>query len=225
DINVFSPIGYRCPKKRYVCGYSLVPRDFNGNVKVRCCKAKLVSYKEKECVRYFRIESPSSPSPSPPGYYLMGANPFVLPGGFPRQEILIITDLVTDDVQRPTARSLPIPPHIQVLTTLRFLAKDDFQSETADLHGISVSSACRVIDGVCKAICSRMNNIKFPTSQEEFRNIKEGFYRIAEFPNVIGAIDGTLIPILAPGEDEEAYVCRKNFHAINVQAICESNLR
>ncbi|KAK3086191.1 hypothetical protein FSP39_015880 [Pinctada imbricata] len=70
-----------------------------------------------------------------------------------------------------------------------------------------------------------MNNIKFPTSQEEFRNIKEGFYRIAEFPNVIGAIDGTLIPILAPGEDEEAYVCRKNFHAINVQAICESNLR
>ncbi|KAK3092680.1 hypothetical protein FSP39_005830, partial [Pinctada imbricata] len=80
-INVFSPIGYRCPKKGYVCGYSLVPQDFNGNVKVRCCKAKLVSYKEKECVRYFRIESPSSPSPSPPGYYLVGSNPFVLPGG------------------------------------------------------------------------------------------------------------------------------------------------
>ncbi|XP_046544619.1 putative nuclease HARBI1 [Haliotis rubra] len=45
-------------------------------------------------------------------------------------------------------------------------------------------------------------------------------------PRVIGAIDGTLKPIKRPsGDDESAYVCRKGFHAINVQAVCDSSLR
>ncbi|XP_071116839.1 putative nuclease HARBI1 [Haliotis cracherodii] len=39
-------------------------------------------------------------------------------------------------------------------------------------------------------------------------------------------IDGSLVPIGRPPADEEAaYVCRKGFHAINVQAICDANLR
>jgi hypothetical protein len=34
-------------------------------------------------------------------------------------------------------------------------------------------------------------------------------------PNVIGVIDGTLIPIIAPKDNEADFVCRKGFHAIN----------
>jgi len=44
-------------------------------------------------------------------------------------------------------------------------------------------------------------------------------------PNVVGAIDGTLIPIIRPAESEEVYVCRKGFHAINVQAVVDANMR
>jgi hypothetical protein len=40
-----------------------------------------------------------------------------------------------------------------------------------------------------------------------------------------GAVDGTLIPIIAPAEHEEAYVCRKGFHALNVQAVCDADMR
>ena len=51
------------------------------------------------------------------------------------------------------------------------------------------------------------------------RRVKEGFHSIAQFPNVIGAIDGTLIPIqgLSGGG--------KGYHAINVQAVADHNLR
>jgi hypothetical protein len=52
-----------------------------------------------------------------------------------------------------------------------------------------------------------------------------GFYRIARIPGVLGAVDGTLIPILAPSEDEYAYVCRKGFHALNVQAVVSYDMR
>ena len=50
------------------------------------------------------------------------------------------------------------------------------------------------------------------------------FYEIAGFPKVIGAIDGTLIPIRAPHENEHLYVCHKGYHAINVMAVCDANM-
>ncbi|KAK3735190.1 hypothetical protein QZH41_005656, partial [Actinostola sp. cb2023] len=36
---------------------------------------------------------------------------------------------------------------------------------------------------------------------------------------IIGAIDGSLIPIKAPNKEEHLYVCHKGFHAINVMAV------
>ena len=51
------------------------------------------------------------------------------------------------------------------------------------------------------------------------------FYSIGAFPKVIGAIDGTLIPIRAPAKDEHLYVCHKGFHAINVMAVCDAQMR
>ena len=46
------------------------------------------------------------------------------------------------------------------------------------------------------------------------------FYSIGAFPKVMGAIDGTLIPIRAPAKEEHLYVCHKGFQAINVMAVC-----
>ena len=48
---------------------------------------------------------------------------------------------------------------------------------------------------------------------------------MARVPNVLGAVDGTLIKILAPSKNEQSYVCRKGFHALNVQAVADSSLR
>ena len=48
-------------------------------------------------------------------------------------------------------------------------------------------------------------------------------YDIKEFPLVLGAVDGTLIPIKAPSVDEHLYVCRKGFHALDVQGVCDAN--
>ncbi|XP_038157732.1 putative nuclease HARBI1 [Cyprinodon tularosa] len=42
------------------------------------------------------------------------------------------------------------------------------------------------------------------------------------FPNVVGCIDGTHIPIIAPSENEADYVNRRSIHSINVQIICDA---
>ena len=52
-------------------------------------------------------------------------------------------------------------------------------------------------------------------------NYKAKFFSVAGFPGVLGCVDGTHIPIMAPSVDNYAYVNRKNFHSINVQAVCD----
>ncbi|XP_053391971.1 uncharacterized protein LOC128554686 [Mercenaria mercenaria] len=72
---------------------------------------------------------------------------------FDRNCIFEIIDKVRGDVTLPTNRGgHVIPPRIQVLVTLRYLAKGDFLSEVADIHGISRSSASRIIPRVCRSI-------------------------------------------------------------------------
>ena len=41
----------------------------------------------------------------------------------------------------------------------------------------------------------------------------EQLIHVAGFPNVLGAIDGTLVPIEGPSVDEHLYVCRKGYRA------------
>ena len=48
---------------------------------------------------------------------------------------------------------------------------------------------------------------------------------MAGFPNVIGPIDGMLIPIRTPSKDEHLYVCHKGYHAINVMAVSDASLK
>lgn len=145
---------------------------------------------------------------------------------FPRHVILDIVSKVDEYVARPTRRVHAIPTYIQVLVTLRYVAKADFFSEVGDLHSISRSSVCRIIHNVCYAINATIDNIDFPERVCEMRSIKTDFHQIAHIPNCIGAVDGTLIPIKGVTDPEEfAYVCRKNFHALNIQAVADANMR
>lgn len=48
---------------------------------------------------------------------------------------------------------------------------------------------------------------------------------LSKFPNVLGCIDGTHVPIKTPCKAEHLFINRKNFHSINVQGECDSDLR
>ncbi|XP_052231164.1 putative nuclease HARBI1 [Dreissena polymorpha] len=88
----------------------------------------------------------------------------------------------------------------------------------------SRSSACNIIAAFVDAVNLRIDNVKFPTGIA-LASVKQGFFQKCGIPNTIGAIDGTLIPIIAPAANEAIYVCRKGFHAINVQAVVDHKAR
>lgn len=69
------------------------------------------------------------------------------------------------------------------------------------------------------------NLISWPNSDEEYSQISEKFSARAGFPNVVGALDGTYIPISGPTTFRDSYICRKGFPAMHLQAVCDSSLR
>ena len=85
---------------------------------------------------------------------------------------------------------------------------------------VDKSTICKIVRDVTDAIVARTEHfIRWPVSSDDTTAIKTGFYAQACFLNVIGCTDGTHVRILAPSEDENAYVNRKGFHSINVQAM------
>eukprot|EP00745_Piridium_sociabile_P026390 TRINITY_DN42126_c0_g1_i1.p1 TRINITY_DN42126_c0_g1~~TRINITY_DN42126_c0_g1_i1.p1 ORF type:complete len:207 (+),score=34.75 TRINITY_DN42126_c0_g1_i1:221-841(+) len=49
--------------------------------------------------------------------------------------------------------------------------------------------------------------------------------RLPGLPNVLGCVDGTQIQIQAPTQNEHEYVNRRGKHSINVQIVCDADLR
>lgn len=83
------------------------------------------------------------------------------------------------------------------------------------------TTVSRVVRKVSQALVSLAPRfIKWP-ADDELPIIKSEFFKLAGFPGVIGCIDGTHIRIQAPSQNEPAFVNRKGFHSINVQAICD----
>ncbi len=75
--------------------------------------------------------------------------------------------------------------------------------------GPSQSTVSRVLNGTIAALTTPnivRQFIDFPTDLQTLRQKQEAFMRIAGFPGVVGAIDGTHVRIISPTVNEEAYV-------------------
>ena len=132
------------------------------------------------------------------------------------------------DIASPTLRSFAVSPELQTFIFLRFLATDQFYHEVGDIHGFSPSTVCRIIVRISNAIAALSSTyIKMPESQEEVDSTKLDFYRIANFPGVLGAIDCTHVRLLfnVPPENAAMYINRHHWYSLNVQVVCDARYR
>ncbi|XP_060806387.1 putative nuclease HARBI1 [Amyelois transitella] len=134
----------------------------------------------------------------------------------------VLLPLINKDLEKLTARGLPVPPLYQLLVSLRFYASGSFQMITGDLISISQPTVSRIVKRVSHLFCLKVQEfIKFPNN---LQRIKEDFYVIASFPGIIGAVD-THIPIQNPGGPyAEVFRNRKKIFSINTQVVCGPNL-
>ncbi len=144
---------------------------------------------------------------------------------FPKDILIDLCRDLQPMLERETKRTKAIPVHIQLLSTLGFLATGTFQREIGDICGILQPTLSRIMPAVLDAIISLAPTyIQFPYRHHQQAEIKRGFHAIAGFPNITGAIDCTHIAIKAPSHNEFSYVNRKGFHSINAQIICNTTM-
>ncbi|KAL2080618.1 hypothetical protein ACEWY4_024411 [Coilia grayii] len=138
-----------------------------------------------------------------------------------REVIQELCALVQPHLVRATRRNFALSPTVQLLAALRFYASGSFFEVLGDGLGLSRSSISRAVTAVTQVLLQLTARVTFPVGQAAIARVNEGFHTIAGIPRVIGAVDGTLIPIASPSENEPIYICRKGFAAVNVQVVCD----
>jgi len=82
---------------------------------------------------------------------------------------------------------------------------------------VGTATAWRSVQKVVNALYKHVATfIRWPTVEETERSI-EKIRQKYDFPDVLGAIDGTHIKIIAPRNDSDSYINRKGFHSIQLQ--------
>jgi hypothetical protein len=131
--------------------------------------------------------------------------------------IYYICSLVKEFLQFSTRKSMALPVLYQVLIALKFYATGDFYTTVGDCIKVHRSTACRCVTRVSLALRSLTKDvIRFPNAQQRSQMMIK-FGSIAGFPGIFGCVDGCLIPIKRQSRNNDDYVCRKNFPAMNVQ--------
>ena len=106
----------------------------------------------------------------------------------------------------------------RVAITLWFLSTGAHYRTIGHLFGVSKSMVCVVTKEVCAAIVEHLlpEYIKIPTGAALDENVKH--FRLDHcFPQCVGAVDGTHIPIVSPKECPADYYNRKGWHSIILQ--------
>lgn len=95
----------------------------------------------------------------------------------------------------------------------------------ADRFDVCKSTVYQVYRRVCKAVVTHVTDefIKFPTGAKA-QEVMEAFERKKGIPGVLGAIDGTHIPIKCPKNHSDQYINRKGFFSGLLQVICDPDL-
>ncbi|XP_050066119.1 putative nuclease HARBI1 [Aphis gossypii] len=127
----------------------------------------------------------------------------------------------------------------KVLVALNFFATGSYQTPVGNSRYTLLSQAS--VSCCIKEVVTALNNptifnswVKFPNSIRELTAVRHEFYRKTGFPGVIGCLDCTHVAVVPPSKNlnlnenrypEYMYVNRKNYHSINVQLICDVNLK
>ncbi|KAJ8936307.1 hypothetical protein NQ314_012423 [Rhamnusium bicolor] len=99
---------------------------------------------------------------------------------------------------------------------LRFFATGSYQRSIGENLNLSI------IQTAVHRCLHEITELKFP--QDRNAN-NQNFMDRFNFPGILGCIDCTHIAILKPHQKEHNFLNRKGYHSLNVQIICDTEMK
>jgi hypothetical protein len=94
------------------------------------------------------------------------------------------------------------------------------------VYGISRSSASIIVREFCVAIKKYLKPLVIRKQTESsLRTMAVEFEKLYGIPYIIGAVDGSHIPIIVPPIDPTSYYCRKGFYSALLQGVVDKDCK
>ena len=127
-------------------------------------------------------------------------------------------------VRHDTNMRSAIPVEVKVAVSISRLATGNSMQSIADLYKIGLSSSQLAVSQFCGAVKSMLLRkfIRWP-STVVMDKFADEFMGIHQIPYVVGAVDGSHIPIVAPRLHAADYYNRKGFLQYSCRGLCQVN--
>ncbi len=124
----------------------------------------------------------------------------------PRGEIVQLLNVIGPHLMCATRMNFAVSPDVYFLAAPRYHATGSFLQVLGDGLGLSKTSVSRAVQVVNYALLPlAAEHIPFPASRQAMSGIQEYFLTHYHIPQVIGVVDGILIPISTPSVDGHIY--------------------
>lgn len=119
----------------------------------------------------------------------------------------IVQSVKSDMEKEDTKFNTTIPIRKRVAIAMYYLKSGANFDVVGLTFGVGKATVCNIVDDFFSAMIKNnfFDQIKFPTTNDEMTTMEESFSGRWQFPGVIGAIDGSHIPIKTPTKDGANY--------------------
>ncbi len=92
--------------------------------------------------------------------------------------------------------------------------------KTANAFGLAPSTVSTIVKRVTCSVSEHLGNtyIKHPATEQEVQASVAAFFASTSFPQCIGAVDRTHIPLQKPTDNPSTFINHKGYYSLNVQA-------
>ena len=135
---------------------------------------------------------------------------------------IVCNELRPHLVRKVTNFRDPISVEARVAVTIWRLATNTEYRTIAALFGIGRSTVGEIVLDTCEAMNDHLMEKYIHVPQNErLREVVNGFNNRWGFPQTVGAIDGTHIPILCPQQSAADYYNRKGYYSVLMQGVVD----
>lgn len=120
-----------------------------------------------------------------------------------------------------------ISPHERLTATLRFLATGRTYEDLKFSTIISPQSLSKIIPETCQVTYEvlKKDYLKFPQTENDWKNIANDFEKRWNFPHCLGALDGKHVEIVPPAGSGSYFYNYKQRHSMVLLAIADAQYR